>query len=186
MFFGPDVTVHYDSGHKYHLFKCGARICHTKGSVRRYLDKGDCSLTSNLHKHAIHCFGEDAVLAATTGASSSHLDGSIHAAFGWQGSQPVFVTHRAHSNPQIRLIQTILISSILISVFFRANLVHWVTESNCSIQIVEDCKFCDLMLAGHPQANLPGCQTVAHDIKASFEHCEECINKLLQVCTSCE
>ncbi|KAE9387088.1 hypothetical protein BT96DRAFT_1025988 [Gymnopus androsaceus JB14] len=101
-FFDSKVTVGYEDNRKYHIFKCAAHRCRGKGIVRCYLDKGDKSSTSNLRTHAVRCFGEDAVAAATKGASHSRPDGSIHAAFGRQGSQPISVTHRAHTNPQIR------------------------------------------------------------------------------------
>ncbi|KAE9395042.1 hypothetical protein BT96DRAFT_1045372, partial [Gymnopus androsaceus JB14] len=162
-FFDSKVTVGYEDNRKYHIFKCAAHRCKGKGIVRRYLDKGDKSSTSNLRTHAVRCFGEDAVAAATKGASHSRPDGSIHAAFGRQGSQPISVTHRAHTNPQI-----------------RANLVRWVTESNRSLSIIEDRKFRELMLAGRPQAEIPTCRTIARDIQASFNRCEERINRLLQ------
>lgn len=66
---------------------------------------------------------------------------------------------------------------------FRANLVRWVTESNRSLSIIEDRKFRELMLAGRPQAEIPTRRTIARDIQASFNRCEERINRLLQVYT---
>ncbi|KAE9399593.1 hypothetical protein BT96DRAFT_820371 [Gymnopus androsaceus JB14] len=164
-FFSEDIVIGYDAKNgKYHYFKCNTTHCKGKGGVRCYQKMDDRSSTSNLKKHAMNCFGQDAVDAATIGANSStRPDGSIFAAFGRQGARPVTVTHKAHSNAEI-----------------RAHLVRWITESNRSIRIVEDCHFRELMLAGQPQAKLPGRRTVARDIKSSFERCEGRINQLLQ------
>lgn len=184
-FFRPDVTIAYDTKYgKYHYFKCNAPSCKGTGGVRRYQKTDDHSSTSNLRTHAIKCFGKDAVAAAMSGAdSSARPDGSIFSAFGRQGARPVTVTHRAHTNAQIRYVLTpcYLSCPLRVLIDYSANLVRWITESNRSIRIVEDRKYRDLMLAGRPQAELPSRYTVARDIKTSFERCSRRIDELLQV-----
>jgi len=182
-FFSEDIVIGYNAKNgKYHYFKCNATHCKGKGGVRRYQKTDDRSLTSNLKKHAMNCFGQDAVDAATIGANSStRPDGSIFAAFGRQGARPVTVTHKAHSNAEIRYVYLLILGNSICSRYSRAHLVRWITESNRSIRIVEDHHFRELMLAGRPQAKLPGRRTVARDIKSSFERCEGRINQLLQV-----
>jgi len=50
-----------------HIFSCLAKSCKGKGkslrSVKCYVDKSDVSSTSNLHKHAKICWGDDVVKA---------------------------------------------------------------------------------------------------------------------------
>lgn len=117
------MTIAYDTKYgKYHYFKCNAPSCKGTGSVRRYQKTDNHSSTSNLRTHAIKCFGKDAVAAAMSGAdSSARPDGSIFSAFGRQGARPVTVTHRAHTNAQIRYVLTLatfhaLFECLLISV----------------------------------------------------------------------
>ncbi|KAE9385872.1 hypothetical protein BT96DRAFT_960677 [Gymnopus androsaceus JB14] len=114
-----------------------------KSSMQRTKQNlGDRSATSNLKKHAVQCFSQDPVDAATKGASPYvQPNGLIFTAFGCQGAKPVTVTHCTHSNAEIRT--------------------HL------------DCQFQELMLAGRPQAQLPSGRTVAHDIRESFECCED-------------
>ncbi|KAE9407640.1 hypothetical protein BT96DRAFT_763042, partial [Gymnopus androsaceus JB14] len=162
-FFKSDVTVGYEKGRKYHYFTCNACHCKGKGGLRRYQDSSDKNSPGNLKKHAVNCFGQDTVDAAIKGSTHLQQDSSIYAAFGRKGAAPVNITHRAHTNAQI-----------------RANLVRWITENNCSVNIVEDRKFRELMLAGRPQSVLPSCSTVAQDIQESFQQCDEKVSALLQ------
>ncbi|KAF8961669.1 hypothetical protein BDZ97DRAFT_1759839 [Flammula alnicola] len=62
-FFHPIPKIGYEKGCCYHEFKCFASGC--SKSVRRFLDKKDAKSTSNLHKHAKICWGEETVKAAT-------------------------------------------------------------------------------------------------------------------------
>ena len=73
-FFKPNVTVEVHNGHSAHFFSCSAKKCKTRtGGVWCYQDKADKSSTSNLHHHALHCFGEDTVNTAVKGeAGVSH------------------------------------------------------------------------------------------------------------------
>ncbi|KAG2114663.1 uncharacterized protein F5147DRAFT_570173, partial [Suillus discolor] len=84
-------------------FPCNARKCKTAlGGMRRYQDTRDKSLTTNLKRHAIGCFGEDAVNNAMKGKDVSTTNsGSVYAAFARQGQQPVHYPHRTHTNPEV-------------------------------------------------------------------------------------
>lgn len=54
-FFEPHPNFEYAAGQRTHVFTCAKPGC--KRCVRRYLDKGDASSTSNLRKHAVACWG---------------------------------------------------------------------------------------------------------------------------------
>ena len=105
-FFSPDVKIGYENGRKYHFFKCNARVCkNPRGGQRRYLDTSDKTSTGNLKTHAVKCFSQAAIDAAMKGTDNNEQpDGSIYSVFGRQGSQPVSVTHKAHSDVQIRYV----------------------------------------------------------------------------------
>lgn len=58
---------------------------------------------------------------------------------------------------------------------------RWITENNQPINIINDRALRDLLLSGHPNIELPSHFTISCDICSSFEKCQECIGKLLQV-----
>ncbi|THU81654.1 hypothetical protein K435DRAFT_571266, partial [Dendrothele bispora CBS 962.96] len=139
-FFSEKVNIGHDKGRKYHYFSCKAARCKGTGGVRRYLDGSDRSSTSNLRKHAIHCFGKDAVDAAKSGAQeAAAAQNTIYAMFAGTGDRLVHITHRTHTGTWK----------------FAANVVRWVTESCRPLRIVDDRKLRGLMLAGRPQASFP-------------------------------
>ena len=66
-FFRLTPAIVYVEGCKVHIFECAASHCKCKTQfIRHYIDTGDISSTSNLHRHAIHCWGNEAVAAADT------------------------------------------------------------------------------------------------------------------------
>jgi hypothetical protein len=77
------------------------------GGVRRFQDSKDRASTANLKHHALHCFGEDTVNATIAGKKAAECNGSIFALFAHQGKQPVKYSHRAHMNPEVRLVHSI-------------------------------------------------------------------------------
>ncbi|KAJ7792038.1 hypothetical protein B0H14DRAFT_3499762 [Mycena olivaceomarginata] len=100
-FFRDNVETVTDShdGRKYQAFKCNAPgRCKSKSDffgVKRYQKKvngdphSDCSSTSNLKKHAKHCWGSDVVEARLKGvAADATRNGSIFAAFARSGQRP--------------------------------------------------------------------------------------------------
>ena len=97
------IRIGYDNGRKYHYFPCAARKCRNpSGGVRRYLDSKDKAATSNLKSHAIRCFGQSAVDAGFQFQTDNTRDGSIFTAFARQGQHPVQLSHRTHTDPEIR------------------------------------------------------------------------------------
>src|SRR5271163_2001104 len=66
VFFKPTPSIEYIKERHVHVFECSAVHWMGKGNgrhVRRYLDTGDAKSTSNLHKHAKICWGDEAVAA---------------------------------------------------------------------------------------------------------------------------
>lgn len=107
-FFKPIPTIGYEGGRRYHEFHCFAKSC--KRSIRRYLDTKDVGSTSNMHKHAKLCWGEETVQAANTVKSATEArevlakskDGSIAAAFAVKGKGKVTYSHRQHTTTETR------------------------------------------------------------------------------------
>jgi len=63
-----------------------ARVCKTSlGGVCHFQDSKDKASTANLHHHAVHCFGEDAVKTAMSIKDAEAQSSSIFAAFAHQG-----------------------------------------------------------------------------------------------------
>lgn len=123
-FFQPRPTIEVVDGRRCHEFQCAAPLCKGKGTkpriVRRYLDKGDRNSTSNMHKHAKNCWGEENVSKAleTKGELSvgevrkslAHAplrDGSITASFERKGKGKVTFSTRQHTYMETRLVGTI-------------------------------------------------------------------------------
>ncbi|KAJ7349943.1 hypothetical protein DFH08DRAFT_696526, partial [Mycena albidolilacea] len=80
-----------------------ARHCKSKDNgVRRYQDNQDRSSTSNLKKHARHCFGDTAVQSAIDGKTKLNADGSIFEAFAGNKQTRTTPTARTLSDAEIR------------------------------------------------------------------------------------
>jgi hypothetical protein len=60
--------------------------------------------------------------------------------------------------------------------------VRWITENNRPVNVINDRALRELLLSGRPNIELPSHFTISCDIRASFEKCQECIGKILQVC----
>ncbi|KAF5347403.1 hypothetical protein D9758_011274 [Tetrapyrgos nigripes] len=98
-FFHEKPTVAYQDNCKYHHFKSKASKCKGKGGVHHYLDGGDHVSTSNLKKHAVSCFGKDAVDAAIKSVAEAALtQNSIFSMFTGLGNHVVSISHRMHTN----------------------------------------------------------------------------------------
>jgi len=105
VFFKPLPTVEYVDNHKAHSFECATvQYCAQTRFVRRFLDKDDAKLTSNLWQHAKGCWGEEAIAAAdgtrnikmvcVVIQSCKSFDGSITTAFEQLGRANVTYSHR--------------------------------------------------------------------------------------------
>jgi hypothetical protein len=120
-FFQPRPEIKIVDGRRCHEFQCAAPLCKGKGikprMVRRYLDKGDRNSTSNMHKHAKNCWGEETVSKAldtkgelsisdvrkSLGQAKLH-DGSITASFERKGKGSVTFSTRQHTYTETRLV----------------------------------------------------------------------------------
>jgi hypothetical protein len=125
-FFQPRPEIKVVDGRRCHEFQCAAPLCRGKGlkprMVRRYLDKGDRNSTSNMHKHAKNCWGEENVSKAlnakgelsiddvrkSLGQAKLH-DGSITASFERKGKGSVTFSTRQHTYTETRLVNTSLV-----------------------------------------------------------------------------
>ncbi len=113
-FFRPTPAIVYIEGRKVHVFECAASHCKAKTRfIHRYSDTGDISSTSNLRRHAIRCWGDEAVAAAdrTSNAkvarealSNKEPNGSITAAFERVSKGKVTYSHRQHTKAEARYI----------------------------------------------------------------------------------
>jgi hypothetical protein len=113
-FFKPTPIIDRIDGRSAHIFECSAKSCKGRNGryVRRYLNTGDATSTSNLRRHAKHCWGEETVTAAVNthdiwGAravleKSIPKDGSITAAFERIGKEKLTFSHRQHTKTESR------------------------------------------------------------------------------------
>ena len=120
-FFQPRPTIETVNGRRCHEFQCAAPLCKGKGTrpriVRRFLDKADRNSTSNMHKHAKNCWGDEIVSKAlgtkgeltvdevrkSLGNAKLH-DGSITASFERKGKERVTFSTRQHTYTETRLV----------------------------------------------------------------------------------
>ena len=120
-FFQPRPTIEAIEGRPCHEFICAANLCKGKGVrpriVRRFLDKNDRNSTSNMHKHAKNCWGEEIVSKALEGKGELSIDdvrkglslaklhdGSITASFERKGKGKVTFSTRQHTYTETRLV----------------------------------------------------------------------------------
>lgn len=69
----------------------------------------------------------------------------------------------------------------MLIVSVRAEIVHWVSESQRPFEIVGDHRFLSLMKTGRPGYHLPHPRTVAHDVRQVFSRTKQQIAEMLQV-----
>ncbi len=193
-FFRPTPAIVYVEDCKVHVFECAASHCKCKTQfIRRYIDTGDISSTSNLCRHAIRCWGDEAVQAAdkTTSAKTAwdaltnkEPNGSITAAFERVGKDGVTYSHRQHTKTEARWILSLSNTKLLVANVFkssRAEFVHWVTENKRPFQIVNDQAFRSLMKTGRPEIYIPSAETLSRDVKNVFVGVCKRISNMLQV-----
>jgi hypothetical protein len=116
-FFHPRPEVKVVEGRRCHEFQCAAPLCKGKGTkprmVRRY--KSDRNSTSNMHKHAKNCWGEENVSKALGVKGELSIDdvrkslmqakfhdGSITASFERKGKGSVTFSTRQHTYMESR------------------------------------------------------------------------------------
>ncbi|KAH6906660.1 hypothetical protein BKA70DRAFT_1224012 [Coprinopsis sp. MPI-PUGE-AT-0042] len=160
-FFKPDPIVETIGGRECQVFKCAASHCNNQSrDVRRYLDTKDASSTSNLRKHALKCWGEEAVTSACTATSAA--DVRIDMMFQRTGKGKVSYSHRQHTSVENKRKDCLL------------------GFGECaSHQHREDEHFLSLMKTGRPEYKVPSPSTVSRDIKAVFAKARQRMAKLL-------
>ncbi len=63
--------------------------------------------------------------------------------------------------------------------------IHWITESNCPFQIINDPSFCMLMKTGRLDYYIPSANMLFCDVKNIFVHVRRHISKMLKVILVC-
>ena len=198
-FFEARPAMETVDGRRCHEFRCTATNCKGRGAkpriVRRYLDKADKGSTSNMHKHAKNCWGEEIVSKALQTKSELTInevrrslsnakiqDGTITAMFERKGKESVTFSMKQHTYLETRSGNvTIKNNKNYSPIYCRVEIVRWVAESMRSIKIIEDPGFHRLMKTGRPQYKIPSRRTVARDVHVVFRRVKERIAKMLQV-----
>ena len=189
-------------GRRCHEFICSAPVCKGNGSerrvVRRFLDTGDKGSTSNMRKHAKHCWGDDIIKKADEAREELTIDsireglaeakkgqdGSIVAFFDRKGKGKVKYMLRQHTYEEARSVLETIQAVILITNWYRVEYVRWCAESMRSFRIVDDAGFHHLMKTGRPHIRIPSYRTVARDVHVVFKRVKQRIGKMLQVSPS--
>jgi hypothetical protein len=190
-FYDPNPATEYNSnGRKCHVFRCTGRGC--TQLIKRYLDTSDAQSTGNMRRHVKKCWGEDVLSAAestkdpkerTKVIRDYRLSGSIAAAFERKGKGKVTYSHQTHTRTETRYHLRLTHPVKLIVENFKAEIVHWVSESNRPFAIVKDRGFQSLMKTGRPNHYIPHPTTVSCDVKKVFARARRRIAKMLWVCS---
>ncbi|KAM6494748.1 hypothetical protein JOM56_009377, partial [Amanita muscaria] len=180
-FFKITPTIEYDkNGSPVHVFECTAKHCKGKGknqrSVRRSLGTKDSTSTGNLRKHAVICWGQETVDAASKAKSAHDVraalkektdsnlrDGSLIYDFERMGKGKESYSHR----PPTKLESC-------------AHHVRWMAESKRAFNLVSDAGYQRVMKIGRPEHYVPSGWTVSRDIRTVFVQCRQQIANLLQ------
>ena len=170
-------TIEYSpDGQQIHTFKCLATHCRGKGIVHGNLETADATSTSNLRKHAILCWGKEAVDAATNtkslrdarevlGKSKGILrDGSLAIEFERAGKNKLTFTMRPPTKMES-----------------RADHVRWMAESKRPFHLVGDPGYQRVMKNGRPAHYIPSRNTISRDVRTVFTASRNRIARLLQV-----
>ncbi|KAG2050356.1 hypothetical protein BDR06DRAFT_984019 [Suillus hirtellus] len=161
-FFKPFLTIGHKNGWRYY-----------EKRIRCFLDKKDAKSTSNMHKHACTCWGEEVVKAADDAKSCDVAcesivngiltNGSITASFERKGKGKITYSHWQHTKTKT-----------------KAEIVQWVCKSAHPFNIIKDQAFQSLMKTGRPEYYIPSPSTVSHDVKLVFARTRQHIAKMLQ------
>ncbi|KIL55361.1 hypothetical protein M378DRAFT_90995, partial [Amanita muscaria Koide BX008] len=182
-FFKPDPLIEYDNkGNRIHAFECIAEPCQGKGRnqkfVRRNLGTADATSTGNLRKHALSCWGQEAIDAVSNSTSlqearnvlkkarNTMRNGLLVFEFERTGSGKVTYSHR----PPTKLES-------------RADHVRWMAESQQAFNLVSDAGYQRVMKSGQPAHYVPSGATLSRDVRQVFVYCRQKVSKLLKVST---
>ncbi len=193
-FFLPEVTLEVKNQRKCLVFVCAARGCGQE--LRRYLDTGDKSSSSNLYRHAKACWGKETVAEAKgTGdiegvrnsiAVGLQRNGNIHDYFSAGknvNAKPTY-SHQQMGRRETRCVVHILSSSIGHGLSKRSAsvaFVKWMCESLRPFSLAADRGFLELMKTGRPAYYIPSPSTVSRDVKIVFANTRSRLGKILRV-----
>ncbi|KAI0665690.1 hypothetical protein C8Q78DRAFT_985953, partial [Trametes maxima] len=153
-FYKPEVDIQTQKGRRTHAFTCTRPTCNHQ--VRRYVDKKDCS-TSNLRKHALACWGEEAVTRAMEASDNKE----------------------AHKSVVESILKTGRISTYFARKKGAVSYSH-IQHTREETRIVRDPGFITLMKMGRPGYYLPSPSTVSRDTKTLFASTRRRMARLLQ------
>ncbi|KIL61836.1 hypothetical protein M378DRAFT_82091, partial [Amanita muscaria Koide BX008] len=178
-FFKATPTIEYSGKSRIHVFECIASHCKSNGKnqrfVRRNLTKGDATSTSNLCKHAIRCWGEEVVKAASQAKSVKDARAVLKEKTGnLQDGSLIFEFQRIGKGKETYSIRppTKLES--------HAGHVRWMAESKQVFNMVGDPGYQRLMKNGRPEHYVPSGWTLSHNVRTVFTQCQQMIADLLQ------
>ena len=164
--------------------------------MRRFLDTGDKGSTSNMRKHAKHCWGEDIIKKADEAKDDLTLDsireslaeakktpdGSIVAFFDRKGKGKVKYMMRQHTYEESRsVVLEIIQAMVYLLMVHSVEYVCWCAENMRSFKIIEDPGFHRLMKTGRPHLRIPSSRTLARDTHVVYQIVKKRIAKKLQV-----
>ncbi|KAJ3571478.1 hypothetical protein NP233_g3729 [Leucocoprinus birnbaumii] len=162
---------------QYFVFKCTAPHCAWKTRfVNRVVKGSDQSSTRNLRRHAIACWGQEALDAADgvdvdearaimKGRNNKAKDGSIIDAF--KSKSKVLTKDIYSTKPPTKT-------------EIRADIVRWVCESKRPFEVVNDKGFHRLMKRGRPHHYVPSATTVHRDLRVTFIRGRQIVSRLLR------
>ena len=114
-------------------------------------------------------------------ALRNRKDRSITEAFERVAKLKVTYSHHQHTTTESWCVFIPQCSMTELTMNNRAEIVHWVAESKCPFQIINDHRFQSLMKTGRPDYHIPSMQTISCDVKCVFIQVRKCIAKMLQV-----
>lgn len=127
-----------------------------------------------MRRHAVLCWGEDAVRAADSAKNLAEVREKIVAPLARNGSitdtferKPGNITYSHKPHTQVES---------------RTEIVKWLAENLRPYKVVSDRGFLSLMKTGRPGYFVPSPSTVARDMKAVYIRARNRIAKMLQVC----
>ena len=110
-FFSTEVEIEFVDGRCSHVFACAKENCKIK--VRRYLDTGDATSTSNLRGHVVKCWGKEVIARAKALGNDKNVraefidkttSGDISVMLGLKGGKNVSYSHRNHTCAEVRYV----------------------------------------------------------------------------------
>ncbi|KAJ7681444.1 hypothetical protein B0H17DRAFT_943027, partial [Mycena rosella] len=178
-FYNGDVSIEYRENKLHHVFTCAARGCGHK--VSRNQTSKDRNSTKNLRKHAVKCWGEDTVNAASDigGLEQARALLKRHKGERNQRLTDIFKSHSTAGHGDT------LSHVPLTRAQTRIGFVRWISESLRPFRIAVDRGFHYLMKSGRPNLWTPSPSTIAGDVKVLYKKTRERISIRLRKRDGC-